>query len=327
MTTLKRIGILGCGGIMQTIYSPIILSLSDQVQVAAFCDLNPLNLQRASHLFPNATVYQDAEQMLTTAELDAVMVLTSERVNAKMAELSLRAGITTYLEKPPAVSLTEFDALLETEALSTARLFSAFNRRHTPLLRHFKLPASPLKHVQGGMQRLGRHVPSFPSTAIHVIDSVQYFAGQSFAEAHILFEQNTQARWTINGIWSDGATCTLHIVPDGVTHYEQLVFEGKDYSWEVEFPNREGRIPDGKFVQKSGSNIQVITDPGAKGNYLEQMGYAPAFRGFLRELDSKETPSPAYRLAASRSTISIMDVMLLRKKSAVWFGSSPCLSV
>lgn len=323
MTTVKQIGILGCGGIMQTIYSPILRSMTDQVRVAALCDLNPQNLQIASRLFPEATVYDNAEHLINSSELDAVMILTTERANAKMAELALRSDLTIYLEKPPAISLAEFDALLETEASASVRLFSAFNRRHTPLLRNFKLPNSPLRQVRGRMERLRRPVPSFPYTSIHLIDSAQFLVGETFTEARILFDQNPQAQWTVHGVWGSGATCALEFVPDGREHCEYLIFEGDDYSWEVEFPNCEGRLPAGKFVQRNGADTKSIATPGAEGNYLEEMGYAPSFRGFIKELSSENPPSEAYRLAASRTTISIMETMMPRKNSPLWTPSAP----
>lgn len=313
MTTLKQIGILGCGGIMQTIYSPILRSLTNQVRVTALCDLNPQNLYSAGQLFPEATVYDNAESMIHSAELDAVMILTTERANAKMAELALRADLATYLEKPPAISLAEFDALLEIESSASARLFSAFNRRHTPLLQNFQLPKSPLRHVRGRMERLRRPIPSFPYTAIHLIDSVQFLAGEPLAEARILFDQEPRAQWTVHGVWNSGATCTLDIVPDGLEHCEYLIFEGDNYTWEIEFPNGEGRLPAGKFIQRNGSDTKSITPPGVEDNYLEQMGYGPSFRGFINELSGENPPSAAYRLAASRTTISIMEAMMPRK--------------
>ena len=325
MTKVKQIGILGCGGIMQTIYSPILRSLTNQVRVTALCDLNPQNLQIASQLFPEATVYDNPQHLITSVELDAAMILTTERANAKMAELALRSGLTTYLEKPPAISLSEFDALLETEVTSSVRLFSAFNRRHTPLLRNFKLPKSPLLHVRGRMERLRRPVPSFPYTAIHLIDSAQFLVGEPLTEASCLYAQDPRAQWTVHGIWSSGATCTLEFVPDGLEHCEYLIFEGDDYSWEIEFPNCEGRLPAGKFVQNNGTDTKSITDPSAAGDYLEQMGYAPSFRGFIKELSSDNPPSEAYRLSASRTTISIMETMMPRKNSPMQPISISCM--
>lgn len=310
---------------MQTIYSPILRSLDTCVRVAALCDLNPHNIQLASKIFPEATIHENAERMIAASNLDAVMVLTSERANAKMAALALRSGLATYLEKPPAISLAEFDALLETEAASSARLFSAFNRRHTPLLKHFKLPATPLRHVHGRMERLGRLVPSFPTTAIHLIDSVQFYVGESFSEARINFDQSAGARWTVHGTWPNGATCVLELVPDGSEHCEYLVFEGDDYCWEVEFPNLEGRLPAGKWAQKNDRDIKPVTTSCPDDDYLEQMGYAPSFRGFIHELGEENPPSEAYRLAACRATISIMETMLQRKNTTAWSISSTCI--
>ncbi|AHF90710.1 dehydrogenase [Opitutaceae bacterium TAV5] len=307
-TRRHKLGILGCGGIMRGTYTPIIRRLSDRVEVAAVCDPNPQNLSTAAQLFPSASPCPDAAQLLETPGLDAVMVLTTERANAATATLAMQAGTTVYLEKPPAISRTEFDALLDCETRTGTRLFVAFNRRHTPLLKCIELSNTTIRHVRGRMARLRRRLDHFPTTAIHLIDSAQFLFGDFFAEAEVRFSPSPADSWHVRGTWPGGVTCDLEFLPVSGANCEYLVFEGDDHTLDIQFPNAASAFPCGRILRTNAlSPPPPATTPG---DDTEEMGYAPAFRAFIAALDSGDHPAPIWRLSTCRSTIAIMETMM-----------------
>ncbi|AHF91914.1 dehydrogenase [Opitutaceae bacterium TAV5] len=311
-TQRHKIGILGCGWIMRDVYTPIIRRLSDQVEVRALCDLKPENLQAASRSFPQAGIYARPEDLIKSAGLDAVMVLTSERANARMASLGLQAGLDVFLEKPPAISLAELDWLLECETKASGRLYSVFNRRHTPLLDGVDFPSS-LHHARGRMERRGRDVDIFPYTAIHLIDSVQFYAGTCFSEAGILFRYSPSPHWSVQGVWPHGGTCHLELFPSGDDYCEYLVIEDSDQTWEIQFPNTASAFPRGQLLRtEKAAPSSTMRIPDAAGDNHEQMGYAPAFRKFVDALDGNDLPGDIWRLSNCRTTIAIMESMMLK---------------
>ncbi len=107
-----RIGVIGCGWIMRSTYVPTLLSLPEQAQVVAVCDLNAGLANEVAGHFANVAVFTDAKMMLKAAGLDAVLVLTTEKVNARMARMVMEANLPVYQEKPPAVNSAELEELI-----------------------------------------------------------------------------------------------------------------------------------------------------------------------------------------------------------------------
>ncbi|AHF90827.1 dehydrogenase [Opitutaceae bacterium TAV5] len=312
-----KIGILGCGWIMRDVYTPIIQKLSDRVEVAALCDLKPENLQTASRNFPQARTYANPEALVESAGLDALMVLTSVHANARMASLALQAGLDVFLEKPPAISLEELDWLLECETKASGRLYTAFNRRHTPLLAGVDFSTS-MHCVRGRMERRRRVVEIFPYTAIHLIDSVQFYTGSRFSEAEVLFGHSPSPHWSVRGAWAGGATCHLELFPASGEYCESLVIEGSAHTWEIQFPNSASAFPRGQLLRTTrAAPSSAARIPDVPGDDLEQMGYAPAFRKFVDALDGDDLPGAIWLLSDCRTTIAIMESMIQKSEKPI----------
>ena len=119
-----QVGVVGCGWIMRSMYVPTLLSLPDAIRVTAVCDLNEEAARASAEKFESATVFTDVAALLQEAKLDAVMVLTSEKVNAAMAQRGLKAGLPVYLEKPPAVSSPQLEELIAAETRSKTFVYT-----------------------------------------------------------------------------------------------------------------------------------------------------------------------------------------------------------
>jgi virulence factor len=300
---LLRIGVIGCGFIFRSIYSPLLQSLGDRVQVAGVCDVQPDSLRQAAEIFPGTRVYTRAEELLEREELDAVLVLTPEVYNAPTAALALEKNLAVYLEKPPAVSHAEWTDLKNKEARSEGWIYTAFNRRHTPFEGWH--PPKNLRKVGGLLARRGRVVKTFPFTAVHLIDAAQYFSGASFGELAVAWEQE-EKRWRLSGPMTNGAACDLVIVPDGREHAEYLVVEA-DETWKMVFPNREAsHCPEGGLFH--GSRFYPI--PEDRSPMLEAAGFAPCLRTFLDLVENGDKSDSRHRLASCEGTIRLLEKML-----------------
>lgn len=104
-----RIGILGlgmAGGVML----PVIAAHS-RVALAAAADLNPQLRERfaAQHALP---VFDSAEQLLASAEIDAVYIGTPHQFHREHTVLAARYGKHVIVEKPMALSLADCDAMI-----------------------------------------------------------------------------------------------------------------------------------------------------------------------------------------------------------------------
>ncbi|MBC2595925.1 Gfo/Idh/MocA family oxidoreductase [Ruficoccus amylovorans] len=302
-----RLGVIGCGWIMRGIYAPILKRLEGQVKVTALCDISTEALTVVGQIFPKARAYAGVEQMLAEGNLDAVMVLTSEGVNARTAIAVLTANIPVYLEKPPARDREELHLLIAAVEKSSATLYAAYNRRHCPLLRELEIPKS-LRRVSGRMERMGRTFRRFPYTALHLIDSLHYFTRTQALDIEASVQDGPPRGWRLSYRLDTGCPAELTFIPDGDTHCEILVLEGVEKSVEIHFPNPESDDAQGRLIIRNASGeVRVI--PGIAGDPAVQMGYEPALQGFLDNLAASGTVPEAYRLDYAAPGISLMNAM------------------
>ena len=109
-----RVGFIGCGGhayrnIFPTFqYAP--------VDLIAVCDLQPERAAAFARQFGARRVYTDHREMLAREQLDAVFVVAGydERHRPRYPQLAMEAmhaGTHVWIEKPPAASLAEVEAM------------------------------------------------------------------------------------------------------------------------------------------------------------------------------------------------------------------------
>lgn len=79
-------------------------------KIAAICDPNDETRERRASEW-GATPFADFDEMLRDETLDAVEILTPHHLHVDQAIAALDAGLHVSLQKPPAVSLEDFDRL------------------------------------------------------------------------------------------------------------------------------------------------------------------------------------------------------------------------
>lgn len=111
-----RVGLIGCGGIVQKSHLPGLLEIPELVTVSALADPIPENRNRVGTAadIPLAQRYEDHRHMLNRAELDAAIIATPHHLHAEHVLHAAHAGVAIISEKPMATSLEEADQLLDT---------------------------------------------------------------------------------------------------------------------------------------------------------------------------------------------------------------------
>ena len=109
-----RLGLIGCGGIVQNTHARAYRSLPDTVQVTALADVVPENLQKVGELFsvPTENRWTDYREMLEHATIDVVTVATPHSLHAEQVIQAANAGVAIISEKPMATNLEEADSIL-----------------------------------------------------------------------------------------------------------------------------------------------------------------------------------------------------------------------
>ena len=124
-----RIGIIGAGGMANYHIPGFIAGGADVVAIA---DVNQVAAKRVADKYGIASVFDSVPQMLKTAKLDAVSVITPNKFHKPLALQALAAGLHVFCEKPPAMNAAEIGAMAAAAQKAKKTLMFNFNNRARP---------------------------------------------------------------------------------------------------------------------------------------------------------------------------------------------------
>jgi predicted dehydrogenase len=119
-----RLGIAGCGRIVERGYLPAARSL-EAIEVVAVADPDRRRAARAARAVGRAVAFGDAGEMIAAEAIDAVVVATPAELHLEMAATAAAVGIPCLVEKPPAPDLAGAAALARLDPAPSI----GFNRR------------------------------------------------------------------------------------------------------------------------------------------------------------------------------------------------------
>ena len=109
-----RVGVIGYG-----YWGPnVVRNLQglDSTRVEAICDRNPAALARARKAYPGVQTVSDPGEILRSAEIDAVAVVTPVWTHYELAKAALENGKHVFIEKPFTSNSAQAEELLELAA-------------------------------------------------------------------------------------------------------------------------------------------------------------------------------------------------------------------
>ncbi|WP_256759536.1 Gfo/Idh/MocA family protein [Cohnella sp. WQ 127256] len=131
MTKLK-VGMIGVGEVAQIIHLPILESLPELYEMAAFCDISPKLLAKMGEKYRVSNLYANATEMLERTELDAVFVLNNMEYHTDCTVAALQRNIHVFVEKPMCVTEAEAHAIIRARDASDAQVMVGYMRRFAP---------------------------------------------------------------------------------------------------------------------------------------------------------------------------------------------------
>ena len=189
-TDKVRIGVIGAGAYASSMLLPPLKRNPDAALVSV-ATTTPLSGQNAKRHFGFGIATTDYREVLQDPDIDAVIIATRHASHARLVAEALRAGKTTYVEKP--LAITAEDLALVRRAIEESgndRLMVGFNRRFSPMVRalaeRFRRPGAPLAahyRVHAGQLDKGSwYLDSsegsrFAGEAGHFIDVLSYLVG------------------------------------------------------------------------------------------------------------------------------------------------------
>jgi len=184
-----RIGVIGAGAYASSMLLPPLKRNPDAALVSV-ATTTPLSGQNARRHFGFPVATTDYREVLQDPDIDAVIIATRHASHARLVAEALRAGKTTYVEKP--LAITADDLALVQRAIEESgndRLMVGFNRRFSPMIgalagvfkKNFPIVAHYRVHA-GQLDKGSWYLDSsegsrFAGEAGHFIDVLSYLVG------------------------------------------------------------------------------------------------------------------------------------------------------
>lgn len=124
-------GLVGAGNIARWAHLPA-LKKCDGAQLVGVVSANGAKGKALASRFGARFASTDLEAILTSKDVDVVMIASRNQSHAKQALSALAAGKHVFIEKPMAVTAAECRDIVDAERSSGRRVGVAFNRRFAP---------------------------------------------------------------------------------------------------------------------------------------------------------------------------------------------------
>lgn len=128
-----RIGIIGVGNMGTSHAKNIIAGKVPGAKLTALCDNDPKRLEA----FPEQKHFSDAQELIGSGEIDAVIIATPHYPHTTLGIAALEAGLHTLVEKPISVHKADCERLIAAHQNKDLVFAAMFNQRTDP--RYVKL--------------------------------------------------------------------------------------------------------------------------------------------------------------------------------------------
>ncbi|WP_226899273.1 Gfo/Idh/MocA family protein [Nonomuraea phyllanthi] len=122
-----RAAIVGTGAIAHA-HAQAVLG-SGRAEVVAVADVDAGRVSAFAEKYGVPSAHASLDDLLRKEEVDLVHLCTPPKLHTPLAVACLEAGVTALVEKPPTLSLAEFDTLIEAERRSTAHVATVLQHR------------------------------------------------------------------------------------------------------------------------------------------------------------------------------------------------------
>ncbi len=130
--TMIRIGVIGTG-VMGADHVETISKSIARAEVRAIADIDVGRAEAVAARIPGAKALSSAQALIESAEIDAVIIASSNPTHAPYTLASITAGKPVLCEKPLAETAAECEQILRAEeAAGTRRVQIGFMRRYDP---------------------------------------------------------------------------------------------------------------------------------------------------------------------------------------------------
>lgn len=137
---MKKIGIIGYGGIANGYHVPGYREIPQEAQVYAVCDIREDRLQLAKETLgiPDERLFTDYNALINSGLVDAIDICTSNDAHCKIAQAAVKAGLPYSVEKPVGLDFAEAKDLFENTQKNEIPSFVCFSWRYRTYTRYLR---------------------------------------------------------------------------------------------------------------------------------------------------------------------------------------------
>jgi predicted dehydrogenase len=133
---LVRFGVIGYG-----YWGPKVirnLDLLEEAKVVAICDKSAASRQKAERLYAGVTVTDDANDLMTSPDIDAIAVVTPVWTHYELAKAALENGKHIFVEKPFTSNSAQAEELIALAAKKNLKIMVDHTFLFTPAVQKIK---------------------------------------------------------------------------------------------------------------------------------------------------------------------------------------------
>ncbi len=147
MNTL-RVGIVGCGEVVQILHLPSLYQLGDKFRVTALCDVSRTVLEAIGDAAGVAKRYLDYQELIAQDDVDVVLITNPHAYHAEVALAAIAAGKHVFVEKPMCLTLREAEEISAAQRAQGVIVHVGYMRRYAPAF----LEACRIVKAMGGIR-------------------------------------------------------------------------------------------------------------------------------------------------------------------------------
>jgi polar amino acid transport system substrate-binding protein len=240
------LGLIGAGNFTQSILFPPLTQLAPRMRGLATG--KPVNAKNIAKKFQFEFCATDGSEIIHDKEVNLVFVTSRHDSHARYVTEALRAGKSVFVEKPPALSYEELEAILgaydEAERAGEAPLLMVgYNRRFSepvraiqrlfagrtePLAIHYRVNAgfTPATHWMQHPDQGGRII----GEGGHFVDVMQFLCGALPTSVYAVAPTDSARRYNHDNVlvsitFADGSVGTIHYLANGANAVEKEYLE------------------------------------------------------------------------------------------------------
>ncbi len=307
-----NVGFIGAGALANTMHYPS-LSQCEDVNLVAICDLVEEKLNRTAEKFKISKKYTDYREMIEKEDLDAVYIIMPPHHLFDLTIYALRQKLHVFIEKPPAVTSFQAQALAREAEANGCLTMVGFNRRHMPMLTYAKKYIEEKANINQVVATFYKNstavyyngaIDVISCDAIHAVDALRWLAGGEVVAVSSLVSQYHEVvpnSWNAIIRFDNGVSGVLLTNWAAAARVNQFEIHSKKASAFLN-PDSKGQIIEGVTVKE----IDTFELSGSKEMY-KYYGFYSETRHFIDSIKAGKEPTSNFSDAVK--TMLLVDMI------------------